>query len=90
VYTDYKTSDISTAWGHPPTTSEGSGEKAIIAVPKSFGNLLVGGGVIFGRSQVGVDYGLPSFTGRFNGTGTKFKIGTLSLAYGYSFGKKHG
>ena len=90
VYTDYKTTDVATAWGHPPTTSEGSGEKGIFAVPKSFGDILVGGGVIFGRSQVGVDYGLPSFTGRFNGTGTKFKIGTLSVAYGYSFGRKHG
>lgn len=89
MYTDYKTTDVGTAWGLPPHTWENSGEKAIMSVPKSFGNILVGGGVIFERSQVGVDYGLPSFTGRFNGTGTKFKIGTLSLAYGYSFGKKH-
>lgn len=90
LYTDYKTSDIATASGNPPTTSERSGEKAIMAVPKSFGNILVGCGVILGRSQVGIAYGLPSFTGRFNGTGTKFKIGTLSLAYGYSIGRKHG
>ena len=89
VYTDYKTTNIATANGLPPTTSQGSGEKAIIAVPKSFGNILFGAGVIFGRSQVGADYDLPSFTGRFNGTGTKFKIGTLSVAYGYSFGRKH-
>ena len=90
VYSDYTTTTTGIANGLPPTTTEDAGEKSILNVSKSFGSILVGAGLSFGRSQVGLDYALPSYTGRFNGSGEKFKIGTISLAYGYSFGRKHG
>jgi hypothetical protein len=86
IYSDYTRTRKGTINGLPPTTDTGGGEAYLLGISKSFGNILAGAGVSFGKNQVELAYSLPSFTGRFNGTGTKFKIGSVSLTYGYLFG----
>ena len=87
IYSDYTATTIGTVNGLPPTTSIQSGRSSLLSISKSFGNILTAGGVRIGKSQLELGYGLPSFTGRFNGTGIKYKIGAISLTYGYLFGK---
>jgi hypothetical protein len=88
IYSDYTATNVGRVNGLPPATSMQSGQQYLLGVSKSFGNILADGGVRIGKNQFELAYGLPSFTGRFNGTGTKFKIGTASLSYGYVFGKR--
>jgi hypothetical protein len=89
VYSQYKGISTGRSNGRPPGTQNVSGQNTIITISRTIGNLLTGAGVGLVRNQLELCYSLPSKTGLFDGTGTKFKIGTLSLAYGFTFpGKK--
>ncbi len=64
------------------------GQYALFGVSQNYGDFFIGGGLELRRNRLDLSYYLPSYTGRFNGTSTNFKIGGWNLAYTYVPGTK--
>ena len=85
IYSDYTAQSFAKSNGIPGPVNNSAGQATLVELSKSFGDFLIGTGAALGQNRLELYCYLPSFTGRFNGTGTKFKIGSLSLAYIYGF-----